>query len=65
MSDNKPIKLYTTRELAALFSKDVETIRRWIKNGQLPAKKIGGTYYIEEETLRGLLSADKPAEDTK
>jgi excisionase family DNA binding protein len=63
MSNDKPLKTYTTSELAKLFNKDVATIRRWIKNGDLPAVKIGGSYYIEEETLRRILRGEKPQEN--
>lgn len=63
MSENKGIKLYSTRELADMFGKDVETIRRWIRSGYLPARKMGGSYYIEEEVLRRVLRGEDEKKD--
>ncbi|MGH2493827.1 MAG: helix-turn-helix domain-containing protein [Ktedonobacteraceae bacterium] len=60
MSDRPPIKTYTIKELAQIFQKNEETIRRWIRSGELPATKIGGSYYIEEETLRRILRGNNP-----
>ena len=58
MSEDKGITLYSTKELADMFHKDVETIRRWIRSGYLPARKMGGTYYIEEEVLKRVLRGE-------
>ena len=55
MSELPPIKVYTVKELAKIFNKDPETIRRWIKSGYLPAVKMGGSYVVEDETLRAIL----------
>ena len=60
MSDKHPPKVYSTKELAEMFGRDPETIRRWIKSGYLPAVKIGGSFYIEEETIRQILRGEKP-----
>lgn len=63
MSENKGIKLYSTKELAEMFGKDVETIRRWVRSGYLPARKIGGSYYIEEEILKRVLRGEGKQQD--
>lgn len=36
----------TVENLAALFGKNKDTIRRWCKTGALPAKPIGKQYYM-------------------
>lgn len=46
------IKLYTVKELHQATGIAVETYRRWIREGRLPAKKVGKTWMITEETVR-------------
>lgn len=47
--------MITVPEAAKRAGKDPETIRRWIRSGRLPARKIGTQHIIEEEDLDGLL----------
>lgn len=44
-------KLYKTVEVAKLFGKSDETIRRWIKRGILKAIKMGNQWYVKKEDL--------------
>ena len=62
MSQEEP-KVYSVKDLARIFNKDPETIRRWIKSGYLPAVKMGGSYIIEDEALRRILRGERPQED--
>ena len=50
--------MITVPEAAKRAGKDPETIRRWIRNGRLPAKKIGTQHVIEEADLEPLLEGD-------
>jgi len=43
--------MVTVREAAEKLGRDPETIRRWIRAGKLPAKKIGLQLMIEEADL--------------
>jgi excisionase family DNA binding protein len=43
--------MVTVIEAAMRLGKDPETIRRWIRAGKLPAKKIGLLHMIEEVDL--------------
>jgi excisionase family DNA binding protein len=47
--------MITVPEAARRAGKDPETIRRWIRSGRLPARKIGTQHVIEEADLDGLL----------
>ncbi|MBA2609780.1 MAG: helix-turn-helix domain-containing protein [Actinobacteria bacterium] len=38
----------TVMEVAKRLHKNPETIRRWIREGKLPAQKIGSQHFIEE-----------------
>lgn len=45
-------KLYTTSQVAEMFSVSKETVRDWIKTGQMPAVRIGtGHFRVRRSTL--------------
>ena len=46
------ITLYSTDELSEKLNVTVTTLRRYIKNGNLKARKVGGRWFISEEALR-------------
>ena len=48
----------TVPQAARRIRKNPETIRRWIREGKLPAKKVGSQHVIEEADLQGLLRQD-------
>jgi excisionase family DNA binding protein len=54
---------YTPDELARILNRSVESIRRLIKDGKIPAVKIGGRYVITDEILQKLLRGEISAED--
>lgn len=45
----------TVPEAAVRASRNPETIRRWIRAGRLPARKVGTQHVIEEEDLDAAL----------
>ena len=51
-------RLYRPEEVAALLGVEVGTVRRWIRRGALPAKKIGHLWFVSGEDL-----APKPGPD--
>lgn len=50
----------TVPEAARRTGKNPETIRRWIREGKLPARKVGMQHMIEEPDLAAVVG---PAED--
>lgn len=48
--------MITVPEAARRLRRNPETIRRWIREGKLPARKIGTQHVIEEEDLDALRS---------
>jgi excisionase family DNA binding protein len=46
------ITLYPLPELSELLGVTPVTLRQYIKDGKLKARKIGSTYHITEEALR-------------
>ncbi len=46
---------YTVAEVARILRKRPDTIYDWIRKGELPHQRIGGTYYIPQWALAPLL----------
>jgi excisionase family DNA binding protein len=46
--------MLTVPEAAKRVGRDPETVRRWIRSGKLPAKKVGTQHVIEELDLEAL-----------
>ncbi len=51
-------RMLTVPQAAKRTGKHPETIRRWIREGKLPARKIGTQHVIEEEDLDALFDED-------
>lgn len=52
--------MVTVLEAARRVGRDPETIRRWIRSGKLPAKKVGLLHMIDEADLRRDVRAELP-----
>lgn len=51
--------LLTTEDVAGLLQLDIETVRRYIREGKLRAIKIGGQYRIRREDFEEFLEERK------
>jgi excisionase family DNA binding protein len=51
--------MITVPEAARKLGKDPETVRRWIRSGRLPARRIGTQHVIEESDLEALLEDEE------
>lgn len=51
--------MITVPQAAKRAGKDPETIRRWIRNGELPSRKVGTQHVIEEADLEAFLGEDQ------
>lgn len=49
----------TPQEVAELLRVSVYTVRRWIKEGDLPAYKVGRSWRIDQEELERWLDAQR------
>jgi excisionase family DNA binding protein len=47
--------MITVPEAARRAGRDPESIRRWIRAGRLPSRKVGTQHLIEESDLRAVL----------
>lgn len=48
--------MLTVPEAARRAGRNPETVRRWIRSGRLPSRKVGMQHVIEEADLEALLS---------
>lgn len=49
------MKIYTTQEVAELLSIKENTVREYIKRGELEASRLGRMYRISEEQVNDFL----------
>ena len=64
MSDKDLPKTYTVEEIQRILHyKSPESVRRLIKNGRIPAIRVGGKYLVTEETLQKILKGEISADD--
>ncbi len=45
------LRLYDLEELSEKLQVNVRSLRRWIREGKIKAKKLGVKYYISEQSL--------------
>jgi excisionase family DNA binding protein len=50
----------TTAELALELDVNTDTVRRWCRQGRVPATRIGGRYRIDRHALAALLEPSAP-----
>lgn len=51
------LRLYTLQELSKKFSLTLITLRNYIKQGKLKARKVGVRWYVTEKTLEEYFNA--------
>jgi excisionase family DNA binding protein len=57
-------KTYTVEEIQRILHyKSPESVRRLIKNGTIPAIRVGGKYLVTEETLQKILKGEISADE--
>jgi excisionase family DNA binding protein len=47
--------MMTVPEAARRVGRDPETVRRWIRNGKLPSKRVGTQHLVDERDLAALV----------
>jgi excisionase family DNA binding protein len=56
-------KYYSPEEMAEQFNLKPATVRKWIRQGQLKAIKLGGLWRISEEELQRFVKAGQGESD--
>ena len=57
----EPLGFLTPREVSEMLRVSVYTVRRWIKDGSLPAYKVGRGWRISELTMDEWLGRNRSA----
>ena len=52
------IPVYDLKDLSKKLKISIRTLREYIKNGTLKAKKVGKAYYVTEPNLMAFLDPD-------
>ena len=55
--------MYDLQELSEKIGISVVSLRQWIRQGKLKAKKIGVKYYVSEDSLIEFLKEDSKKEE--
>lgn len=48
------LQFFGTKYAGQLFGVSPNTIKRWVKTGKVPGKKIGGKYFVAKESIETL-----------
>lgn len=58
------VTLYSVKDVAELLNLSGDTVRKYIKSGALPSRKIGGRFMVSEGNLKDFLNcATQPKEN--
>jgi len=49
------IKFYDVQEIAKIFDMTPQSIRKFLKEGRIKARKVGTRWYVTEEAVREYL----------
>lgn len=63
-TSSEPQSFLTPQEVSHLLRVSVYTVRRWIKEGELPAYKVGRGWRISEADLSLWLGQQRPTSST-
>lgn len=57
------MQIYTTAQAAEVLQINIQTLRKWVREGKLPASKLGSDYRITGEDIKSFLDATKTAKN--
>ena len=52
-------QVYTAAQAAKVLQINIQTLRKWVREGKLPASKLGSDYRITGEDIKSFLDAHK------
>lgn len=57
--EEKGLKVYELKEVCDLLKINLQVLRRYIKDGEIKASKIGRKYIITEESLKDFIKQNE------
>lgn len=58
------LKLYPVEELATLLNIQESTVRKILREGRIPGRKMAKRWYVSEDSLRAYFSQAEPDQKT-
>jgi len=58
------LKLYPVEELATLLNIQEATVRKILREGRIPGRKLAKRWYVSEDSLRAYFSQAEPIQKT-
>ncbi len=55
-----PEDMLTVSEAARRLGRSIEQVRRYLREGKLPGRRIGQQWFIDESALRGVYTPSEP-----
>ena len=59
MTHEKPMDLLSVLEAAAKYRIHPETVRRWAREGRVPAKKIGSMIFVRPKDIEEITQTEE------
>ena len=56
MENNKEIIVYTVPELCELLSMTPQSVRKYLNDGKIKGRKVGGKWLVSKEALKEFLN---------
>ncbi len=57
--NNTPIGLISVSEAARRLKRSIEQVRRYLREGKLPGRRLGGQWFIDEADLEAVVATAK------
>ncbi len=58
------INVFTVQEICELFDLSPQSVRRYLREGKIKARKVGTKWLVTEEAIRAFLTGeDEPAKE--
>lgn len=58
------LKLYPVEELATLLNIQEATVRKILREGRIPGRKLAKRWYVSEDSLQAYFRQPEPSRDT-
>lgn len=58
------LKLYPVEELAELLAIQESTVRKILREGRIPGRKLAKRWYVSEDSLQAYFRQPEPSRDT-
>ncbi len=61
--EDKVQQAYSPEEAARILGKPVETIRRWLRTGELKGSKVGRSWFVPRSEIERIIQTQRGGEE--